>query len=243
MKLRTVKIPFRIVGIFYLLILYFATAFPTASHASPEKYSANNFEHWLKAAYIADSAYGTTEKIDNLLDDKGFSLTKLQKIKGYAVTYFLATNKDTKQHIIAVRGTTNFENILVDATFVLIHDNLTGIDIHQGFLLSARDIYQQVKPLLKPGYTISTIGHSLGGATALVLGMMLDAQEYPVDEVITFGQPKVTNISGSRKFKHLNVTRIVTVKDMIPLVPPHRPDGYDEAECILAPRNRNYFIQ
>ncbi len=223
MKSRILKQSFKIVGVSYLLLLCFITTFSSVTLASTGKYSANDFDHWLKAAYIAEATYGSRKILERLFGKKGFDLTKSQKIKGYAVTYFLATNEKTKQHILAVRGTANIENMLVNATFVLVHDNLTNIDIHQGFLLSARDIYQQIKPLLKPGYTITTIGHSLGGATALVIAMMLDAQGYPVDEIITFGQPKVTNMGGSRKFEHLNVTRIVTVKDMIPLVPPIDP--------------------
>ena len=135
----------------------------------------------------------------------------------------IASNDTTRQQVIAVRGTSNVENVIVDAAFVLVPDEITGIDIHQGFLLSARDIYQQIRSEIKPGYTVNTIGHSLGGAAALIIAMMLDAQGYPIGEVITFGQPKVTNISGSRAFKHLDVKRLVTPKDIVPLVPPLDP--------------------
>jgi pimeloyl-ACP methyl ester carboxylesterase len=150
-------------------------------------------------------------------------LSQYKQLDGYSVVYALATNDKTRQHIVVVRGTSNAENVMVDAAFVLVKDPLTDIDIHQGFLLSARDIYQQILPEIKPGYTINTIGHSLGGAAALILAMMLDAQGHPVGEVITFGQPKVSNISGSRKFKHLHVTRLVTPKDVVPLMPPLDP--------------------
>jgi hypothetical protein len=49
--------------------------------------------------------------------------------------------------------------------------------------------------------------------------MYLDAGGYSVGEVITFGQPMVAKISGSREYAHLDVTRVVTPKDMVPLVP------------------------
>ena len=42
-------------------------------------------------------------------------------------------------------------------------------------------------------------------------------------KVITFGQPKVTNLNGSQRFAHLDVTRIVMPKDVVPLVPPFDP--------------------
>jgi len=200
------------------LIFSSASAWAKKSH-----FTTKDFSHWLNAAYIADATYKGKADIEKVLASQGYSLQQYKQLDGYSVAYVLATNDSTRQHIVAVRGTANAENAIVDAAFVLVPDPLTGIDIHQGFLLAARDIYQQIRPKIKPGYTINTIGHSLGGATALILAMMFDAQGYAVGEVITFGQPKVTNISGSRKFKHLNVTRLVTPKDVVPLMPPLDP--------------------
>ncbi len=193
------------------------------SRATTQHFTSQDFLHWLNAAHLADATYRSKSDIEKVLASQGYSLKQYKQLDGYSVAYALATNDQTRQHIIAVRGTSNAENAIVDAAFVLVSDPLTGIDIHQGFLLSARDIYQQILPDIKPGYTINTIGHSLGGAAALILAMMLDSQGYPVGEVITFGQPKVTNISGSRKFKHLDVTRLVTPKDVVPLMPPLDP--------------------
>ena len=191
--------------------------------AAEKSFNKADFAHWLDAAYIADASYKSKEQITQVLVDQHYKLQIYKQLDGYSVAYFIATNDETKQHIIAVRGTANVENVIVDAAFVLVPDKITGIDIHQGFLLSSRDIYQQITAELKPGYKITTIGHSLGGATAIILAMMLDAQGYDINEVITFGQPKVTNISGSQKFSHLNVTRLVTAKDLVPLVPPADP--------------------
>ena len=193
-------------------------------YASPtQQFTSEDFSHWLNAAYIAEATYKTEGDIEKVLISQGYKLQQYEQLEGFTVGYVIATNEQTKQHIIAVRGTANIENIIVDAAFVLVPDKLTGIDIHQGFLLSARDIYQEILPEINPEYKINTIGHSLGGAAAIILAMMLDAQGYSIGEVITFGQPKVTNINGSRKFKHLNVKRLVTPKDIVPLVPPIDP--------------------
>ena len=209
------------------LILLTSTLFllsvNTLTAAAESNFDQSDFSHWLDAAYLAAASYENKQQVEQVLHTQQYKLQRYRQLDGYSVSYFIATNDDSKQHIITVRGTANVENVIVDAAFVLVHDKLTGIDIHQGFLLSAKDIYEQLTPELKPGYKITTIGHSLGGATAIILGMMLDAQGYDVDEVITFGQPKVTNISGSRKFVHLNVIRLVTPKDMVPLVPPVDP--------------------
>lgn len=193
------------------------------AQANKQTFTSNDFSHWLYAAYIAEATYQTKEDITEVLDTLGYKIKLFKQIDGFSVAYVLATNEVTKQHIIAVRGTSNIENAIVDAAFVLVPDKLSGIDIHQGFLLSARDIYQQLLAEINPEYKINTIGHSLGGATALILAMMFDAQGYSIAEVITFGQPKVTNISGSRKFKHLNIKRLVTPKDIVPLMPPLDP--------------------
>lgn len=193
------------------------------NRAATQHYTPEDFSHWLEAAYIADATYKTKNDIESSLVSQGYKLKQYKQLDGYSVAYVIATNDSTRQHIIAVRGTSNVENVIVDAAFVLVPDKLTGIEIHQGFLLSARDIYQKILAEIKPGYKINTIGHSLGGAAAIIVAMMLDAQGHSIGEVITFGQPKVTNISGSRKFKHLNVKRLVTPKDVVPLTPPLDP--------------------
>jgi len=212
-------------NIIYISLLVLCIAvFNPAVHARDEQhFSSADFSHWLNAASIANATYQSNEAITEALNKLSYKVKLLQQIEGFSVGYVLATNDATKHHILAVRGTANVENILVDAAFVLVPDKLSGVDIHQGFLLSARDIYQQIQPAINPGYKITTIGHSLGGAAALILAMMLDARGFSIDEVITFGQPKVTNIGGSRKFNHLNIKRLVTPKDVVPLVPPLDP--------------------
>lgn len=210
---------------FFTKLLILSVLFSPMAYAqsAQQSYSGKDFLGWLNAAKIAQASYQSKEEISAVLSTQGYKLTLMQQIEGFSVAFVLATNDAKKQHILAVRGTSNVENIIVDAAFVLVPDELSGIDIHQGFLLSSRDIFQQIRPLLKPGYTIKTVGHSLGGAAALILAMMLDNQGYSIDKVTTFGQPKVTNVSGSRKFKHLDIERLVTPKDIVPLVPPLDP--------------------
>ena len=208
---------------FVLLLICMTLPTVISAETNRQHYTKDTFIHWLNAAYIAQAAYQTTEKMTAVLKTQGYEVEKSRQIEGFSVGYILATNHQSRQHILAVRGTANVENIMVDAAFVLVPDKLTSIKIHQGFLLSARDIYHSVKDEITPGYTINTIGHSLGGAAAVILAMMFDSQGFPIGEVITFGQPKVTNISGSRNFEHLNITRLVTPKDIVPLIPPLDP--------------------
>lgn len=231
------------------ILFFLCTLIAFQAQAAPKSFTADNFTHWLNAAYIAEATYESDEDIAEALKLQGYKIKRLQKIEGFSVAYVLATNEKTKQHVLAVRGTSNIENAIVDAAFVLMPDKLSGIDIHQGFLLSARDIYQQVQPEINPGYKINTIGHSLGGAAALILAMMFDAQGYSIGEVITFGQPKVTNIGGSQKFKHLNITRFVNPKDVVPLLPPVDPMDlmnlsifWHQGREILLYKNNQYSV-
>jgi triacylglycerol lipase len=211
----------------YCCIIIFTTIFTAdkvvASNDDSLNISSATFSHWLDAAYIAQATYQSKTDLEHVLELQGYKITQYKQLKGFLVTYVLATNDKTKHQLLAVRGTSNIENMIIDSAFVLVPDDITGIDMHQGFLLSAKDIYQLILPNLKPGYKINTIGHSLGGAAALIVAMMLDAQGHPVDEVITFGQPKVTNISGSKEFSHLNIKRLVMPKDIVPLMPPVDP--------------------
>ncbi len=208
------------------LIIFCAVSFDgnaIAADGHKPNITSSTFSHWLDAAYIAQAIYNSEDDLESVLKVQGYKIKQFHQLGGFLVTYVLATNDQTKHHILAVRGTSNVENIIVNSAFVLVPDKITGIDIHQGFLLSAKDIYQKILPDIKPGYKINAIGHSLGGATALIVAMMLDAKGYDIDEVITFGQPKVTNISGSKKFSHLNIKRLVMPKDIVPLVPPVDP--------------------
>lgn len=237
---------FTLFFLFYGSFLYTPLSYSKNGHAS---FSSKDFAHWLDYAYIADASYQSSETMTQVLKQLGYKATLQKQIEGFSVGFVLATNDETQKQIIAVRGTSNVENMIVDAAFVLVPDKISGISIHQGFLLAATDIYQQVHSKLKAGYKISTVGHSLGGAAALVLAMMLDAQGYEVDEVVTFGQPKVTNISGSVQFEHLDIIRLVTPKDIVPLMPPLDPMDlmnlsifWHQGTEIILYENRQYSV-
>jgi hypothetical protein len=63
----------------------------------------------------------------------------------------------------------------------------------------------------------------LGGAAAVMLAMYLQKEGYKLGQLITFGQPKVTNVGGANAFSSLKLLRVVTTKDIVPLVPPLSP--------------------
>ena len=190
------------------------------SSVSPAKEADSvNFVLLQKQAIFANAAYQSEDQVRALLEAGDYRLTFYKTIPDIQIAFFLATNELTQTQVISIRGTSNIENAMVDIYLQLVNDQKTGLRLHHGFSLAARKVYAQLKPLLKPGYRIHITGHSLGGAAALILAMYLDADKFNIEQVTTFGQPKVTNIAGAGKIRHLNVIRVVTPFDLVPLVP------------------------
>jgi hypothetical protein len=128
---------------------------------------------------------------------------------------------DTKRlQWIAVRGTSNLVNMQLDVDYNKVVDSRLQIPLHKGFADSALQVYRFAKPLLKMDYETCITGHSLGGAAAVIVLMLLKEDGYQLGQAITFGQPKVTNRDGVRKYRTLPLLRFVNDKDPVPLLPP-----------------------
>jgi predicted lipase len=94
------------------------------------------------------------------------------------------------------------------------------VPLHKGFAVTALQAYQFAKPLLKPGYETRVTGHSLGGAAAAIVLMLLKEDGMRLGQAMTFGQPKVTNRQGVAKYRSLPLLRFVNDNDPVPLLPP-----------------------
>ncbi|MCW9013467.1 MAG: lipase family protein [Gammaproteobacteria bacterium] len=202
------------------LVVVFAPGAFATTHPGQD---AIDFIAIQQYAEFSNAAYQAKAEIQQQRFSKNYSFTHYSKIPAIEISYFLQTDNIAKTQIIAVRGTSNIENAIVDVALKLTPDKHTGIRLHNGFSRAAQAIYAEIKPQLKTDYMISTTGHSLGGAVALILAMYLDVDNYQTGPVITFGQPKVTNVAGANKFQHLKVFRVVMPKDLVPLVPPLDP--------------------
>jgi len=183
-------------------------------------------------AEIANAAYLAEQEAQRVTEAQGYRLDQYSSVPGVEVTYFIATNDTLRRQMISVRGTANVENAFVDVSLKLLPDEHAKIALHQGFAQAAEGVYKAVLPKLNKDYEISTTGHSLGGAIAVVLAMYLDIDQYTLGPIVTFGQPKVTNVNGALTFQHLNIDRVVTSRDVVPLLPPldvtdiNKPDIY-----------------
>ena len=187
---------------------------------SKDQASSNIFLHSLPFAELSNAIYGNQRVIQNIAKQYGLSLNEVKNIADIEVSYALLSDLLLKKHIIVVRGTANAENALVDMDIKMVIDKQTGVFAHQGFLSGTTLIFQDLKSKLDKKFSVSVSGHSLGGAIAVLLAMQLQSDGVIIDNVITFGQPKVTNLSGATKYQNLNVTRFVQSKDLVPVVPP-----------------------
>jgi len=183
------------------------------------EHNAINFPEIREMAVLADAAYRSESAIRALVESSDYKLELYHTISGIQVAFFLATSDVAETQVVSIRGTANVENAMVDVSLKLRADPDTGVSLHEGFAYSAKRVYAELLPLLKPGYEINVTGHSLGGAIALILAMYLDKDQFKVGQVVTFGQPKVTNMAGADKIRHINLIRVVAPHDLVPLVP------------------------
>lgn len=196
-----------------LLCVFFSILFSSLAVSA----DFNTLHHFAQLANISYEQGDHTASLQKL----NHKLLKQQVLPGIEVNYFLSTYKGTQY--LTVRGTANVQNAIVDLDIKLIDNPHLGIVAHQGFANAAQQLFKDVQPLLNKQMPMVTTGHSLGGAVAVVLAMELRQAGFMLQNVITFGQPKVTNVGGAKTFADLPLTRVVTPKDIVPLVPPLSP--------------------
>ena len=185
-------------------------------------FAAIDFIEVQKSAQISAASYASPNLLEERLNRLGISLAHHNVLPDSALRYFLARSPSGHQYL-SFRGTSNIENTLVDLDLSLKMDSDLNIQLHQGFSFAAKAAYEDVKSHLDKNQPIITTGHSLGGAIAVIVAMYLQRDGYQLNQVITFGQPKVTNFTGADVFSNLPVVRVVTPKDIVPLVPPLSP--------------------
>ena len=152
---------------------------------------------------------------DGLFDE--FALVDLPKMKN---RYMLGTLHGARRQEVWIRGTANFRNALYDLRFMKHRNAKLGINLHAGFEAVTLALYRDILPRLHKDYDLVIFGHSLGGAEAVILAMLLRDDGYKVVQVYASGQPRVTDLEGERKFDTLPVLRIVNEDDPVPLLPP-----------------------
>ena len=121
-----------------------------------------------------------------------------------------------------------------DLDFVLVDYGLcSDCQVHQGFFLNYLSVRDHVFELLSnlvaahPSAPVRITGHSLGAAVALHLAVELlsnsDAGNVAIDDLYTFGQPRVGNAAFERWTRQLIQGlhfRVTHRRDPVPHLPP-----------------------
>lgn len=96
--------------------------------------------------------------------------------------------------------------------------------VHRGFNKAGESVYNDIieNNLLEKRYLTTVQGHSLGGAAALIVYLLLYTDEVELGMLYTFGQPKVLVTDGVLKFRCIPCIRFVNEDDMVPCVPPSK---------------------
>lgn len=124
--------------------------------------------------------------------------------------------KYKNQRILWFRGTkvTSWNDLYID---------FNGFDVpfldgycHKGYLEGARKVIEMVSPFLQKDQNITCVGHSLGGACATVVSMILKYQMGYTDvHAMTIGTPGILSKNLAEKIRGF-VTTFVRQKDPIP---------------------------
>ncbi len=215
------RIPFPAVS---TLILLVATAAGVTACAKVTKPSPTtpptpiDFAQALQYAQRAALVYET----DAAIREKAPASTTVSIMPETAtgVKAYVETDDAKKLQWLVVRGTSNLENMKRDVDYNKVVDPRLQVPLHKGFADTALQVYRFAKPLLKPGYETRMTGHSLGGAAAVIVLMLLKEDGMTLGQAMTFGQPKVTNRQGVAKYRSLPLLRFVNDRDPVPLLPP-----------------------
>lgn len=134
--------------------------------------------------------------------------------------YIYAVDPVRKRQIIAIRGTANLMNALLDLESWKDRSPTLGIRLHHGFERAATLVFEDVQPYLDPKLPIVVCGHSLGAAESIIVGMLLSKAGYRVEKVVASGPPKVTDAEGVAAFAALPIVLVTAPFDPVPFLPP-----------------------
>ena len=172
-------------------------------------------------AYLSEAELKATEKTLKM------QRSKAKFIKdGDAEAWVFITRDDAI--IVSCRGTepTKFSDILADLKTIPVRHPRAG-RVHQGFKeytdLVFDEIIAHVKKVRKKNENVFVVGHSLGGAMAVLVAEGLSHAGIPIKELRTFGQPRVGNAKFRRHLEGCDIgryVRYVNNNDIVTSVPP-----------------------
>lgn len=155
---------------------------------------------------------------DTLLEKYG-ATGSAERIRIGEVFYMVNLLADGSAQLIAFSGTTNAANNIYNLDDELVMDETIGGRVHAGYRTLVLAIREDLLPRLRRDIPVTLVGYSQGGAVAALLPLWLQKDGFTINQVITLGQPKVTDASLAGRLALLPVLRLVAGDDLVPAYP------------------------
>ncbi|KAJ2470683.1 hypothetical protein GGI02_002765 [Coemansia sp. RSA 2322] len=153
---------------------------------------------------------------------------------------YIGVNTADKEIYVAWSGTRRVRSVVVDSMVVFTEfpNDIPGSAVHSGFHGTTDTVYSFILKNIRaavetyPDFNVVFIGHSLGGANAVISALMFARDnEYTKDRirVWTFGEPRVGNRRFAEYYTEVlgNQTyRVTNQADIVPHLPPWQILGY-----------------
>jgi|GEM_PF-2055559 hypothetical protein len=161
-----------------------------------------------------------------------YPLAYVKTLPRSGLKFMILRHKDPGVQRIVFRGTSTWNHLFLGFKYFRDDEN-TEVDMHSGFLSVVNEFLGSEIDQIKKDVPISMTGHSMGGAVAVLAGMILERMGYQIKKIVTFGQPRVTDRQGADIFRSvLPITRVMHTTDIVPHIPP-RFIGYSHLGEVI----------
>lgn len=196
-----------------------------------EQWLYDDLVHYFKYASSAYTAVCPRPNGQALVAQISNSYTDIQG--------FIARDDERKEIIVSLRGSLSLTDVLMDTQIVLIPFISPGVDapdgvlVHSGFLAAWNSVALEVLAVvaeelerLGRGYSLVAVGHSLGGAVAVLAAVALKQNftGVPITRMYSYGAPRTGNSTFAQLVNSMmggNAFRVVHANDGVPTcIPP-----------------------
>ncbi len=137
--------------------------------------------------------------------------------------WYVLEHRGEKEKVVIVSATFRLNDLMEDSGETLRFDPTLNIHLNDAWRRIAFEIYNLAKVNVLDEDRLVFAGHGVGGAIALICAMYAANDERHIDQVVTFGQPKVTDKPGAAAYNFLPLVRVINQEDIIPLLPRLEP--------------------
>ncbi|KAJ2856755.1 hypothetical protein J3B02_001421 [Coemansia erecta] len=171
---------------------------------------------------------------------------------------YLAVNPEEKEIYVVWTGTRRVRSIVADSLVIFQEypTEISGSAVHSGFFQITNAVFPHILKNIRAlaedylDYKVVFIGHSLGGANAVIAALMYARDnEFEKERVRvwTFGEPRVGNKLFAEYYTSMlgNQTfRVTNQADVVPHVPPWQILGYQHhpLEIHILNKDHDFYV-